>query len=89
MPRYYPNKICGYYLYYTSFCIIECMHVHAKTSAQHAWIEVHRFPFFNGMSRWDCPNGSFFSIQLVDRCLEQLVVLGHREFQVVARAFDD
>ena len=30
MPKYYPNKICGYYLYYTSFCIIECMHVHAS-----------------------------------------------------------
>ena len=32
MPKYYPNKICGYYLYYTSFCIIECMHVHASDS---------------------------------------------------------
>ena len=32
MPKYYPNKICGYYLYCTSFCIIECMHVHASDS---------------------------------------------------------
>ena len=29
MPKYYPFKVYGYYLYYTSFCIIECMHVHA------------------------------------------------------------
>lgn len=30
MPKYFKYKICGYYLYYTSFCIIECMHVHAN-----------------------------------------------------------
>lgn len=30
MPKYFENKICGYYLYFTSFCIIECMHVHAS-----------------------------------------------------------
>lgn len=29
MPKYYPFKICGYYLYFTSHCILECMHVHA------------------------------------------------------------
>ena len=23
-------EICGYYLYFTSFCVIECMHVHAS-----------------------------------------------------------
>ena len=32
MPKYYKFKICGYYLYYTSFCLIECMHVHASDS---------------------------------------------------------
>ena len=32
MPKYFKYKICGYYLYYTSFCIIECMHVHASDS---------------------------------------------------------
>ena len=26
----YQDKICGYYLYFTSFCVIECMHVHAS-----------------------------------------------------------
>ena len=30
MPKYYPYKISGYYLYYTSHCTLECMHVHAS-----------------------------------------------------------
>ena len=30
MPKYYEFKVCGYYLYFTSFCIVECMHVHAS-----------------------------------------------------------
>ena len=30
MPKYYPYKICGYYLYYTSHCTLECMQVHAS-----------------------------------------------------------
>ena len=30
MPKYYKNKVCGYYLYYTSFCLVECMHAHAS-----------------------------------------------------------
>lgn len=30
MPKYYAFKICGYYLYFTSHCIIEAMHVHAS-----------------------------------------------------------
>lgn len=25
MPKYYEFKIMGYYLYFTSFCVIECM----------------------------------------------------------------
>lgn len=32
MPKYYPFKVYGYYLYFTSFCLIECMHVHASDS---------------------------------------------------------
>jgi len=32
MPKYYEFKICGYYLYYTSHCLIEAMHVHASDS---------------------------------------------------------
>lgn len=30
MPKYYDFKVCGYYLYFTSHCIVECMHVHAS-----------------------------------------------------------
>lgn len=30
MPKYYEYKICGYYLYYTTHCIVEAMHVHAS-----------------------------------------------------------
>ena len=30
MPKYYDFKVSGYYLYFTSFCVIECMHVHAS-----------------------------------------------------------
>ena len=30
MPKYYEFKIVGYYLCFTSHCIIECMHVHAS-----------------------------------------------------------
>lgn len=30
VPKYYEFKVCGYYLYYTSHCVIEAMHVHAS-----------------------------------------------------------
>ena len=30
MPKYYDFKVCGYYLYFTAHCIIECMHGHAS-----------------------------------------------------------
>ena len=30
MPQYYTFMVCGYYLYFTSHCIIEAMHVHAS-----------------------------------------------------------
>ena len=30
MPKYYEFKVCGYYLYFTSHCIVEAMHVHAS-----------------------------------------------------------
>lgn len=31
MPKYFPFKIAGYYLYYTSLCTVECMHAHASS----------------------------------------------------------
>ena len=30
MPKYYEYKIAGYYLYFTSYYVSECMHVHAS-----------------------------------------------------------
>ncbi|MBD5520988.1 MAG: DUF4160 domain-containing protein [Lachnospiraceae bacterium] len=30
MPKYFDYKVAGYYLYFTSHCVIECMHVHAS-----------------------------------------------------------
>ena len=30
MPKYFHFKICGYYLYFTSHCVVECMHAHAS-----------------------------------------------------------
>lgn len=30
MPKYFNFKVCGYYLYFTSHCIVEGMHVHAS-----------------------------------------------------------
>lgn len=30
MPKYYDYKVAGYYLYFTSHCVIECMHVYAS-----------------------------------------------------------
>ena len=29
MPKYYEFKVAGYYLYFTSHCVVEAMHVHA------------------------------------------------------------
>lgn len=30
MPKYFDFKVCGYYLYFTAHCIVECMYVHAS-----------------------------------------------------------
>ena len=32
MPKYYSFKVAGYFLYFTSKCIIEAFHVHASDS---------------------------------------------------------
>ena len=32
MPKYYGFKIYGYYLYFTSHCVVEAMHAHASDS---------------------------------------------------------
>lgn len=33
VPKYFQYKICGYYLYFTSHCVIEAMHAHASDRA--------------------------------------------------------
>ena len=30
MPKYFQDKVAGYYLYYTKHCIMEAMHAHAS-----------------------------------------------------------
>lgn len=30
MPKYFPFKVSGYYLYFTMACTVECMHAHAS-----------------------------------------------------------
>lgn len=30
MPKYYEFMVCGYFLYFTSHCTVEAMHVHAS-----------------------------------------------------------
>ena len=30
MTKYFSFKVCGYYLYFTSHCVVECMHAHAS-----------------------------------------------------------
>ena len=30
MPKYFDFKVSGYFLYFTSHCVIEAMHVHAS-----------------------------------------------------------
>ncbi len=32
MPKYYRDRIADHYLYFTSHCIVEAMHVHASDS---------------------------------------------------------
>ena len=35
MPKYYEFKVAGYYLYFTSHCVVEAMHVHAGDAKHH------------------------------------------------------
>lgn len=32
MPKYFPFKVAGYYLYFTMSCTVECMYAHASDS---------------------------------------------------------
>ena len=50
MPKYYDFKICGYYLYFTAHCIIECMHVHASDRKLTEGGSAKFFVYCNGVS---------------------------------------
>ena len=50
MPKYYQFKVAGYYLYFTSKCIIEYMHVHASDKKLTEEGSAHFFVKANGDS---------------------------------------
>lgn len=43
MPKYFDFMVCGYFLYFTSHCVVEAMHVHAN---KHKLIEDGSAKFF-------------------------------------------
>ena len=34
MPKYFAEKVCGHWLYFTSHCLLEAMHVHASNDGK-------------------------------------------------------
>ena len=48
MPKYMPDMIAGYYLYFTSKCIIEAMHVHAGDASMSPATAAKLFVYENG-----------------------------------------
>ena len=34
MPKYFADKVCGHWLYFTAHCIAEAMHVHASRDSK-------------------------------------------------------
>ena len=51
MPKYYPHKVAGYYLYFTSHCVMEAMHVHAGNEEHHEQTAAKFFVLADGSSR--------------------------------------
>ena len=51
MPKYYPYKVAGYYLYFTSHCLIEAMHVHAGNEEQSEQTAAKFFVLADGSTR--------------------------------------
>ncbi|MBQ8955550.1 MAG: DUF4160 domain-containing protein [Lachnospiraceae bacterium] len=48
MPKYYQYMVAGYYLYFTSHCIVEAMHVHAGNPELSAEVAAKFFVRKNG-----------------------------------------
>ena len=34
MPKYFAEKVCGHWLYFTTHCLLEAMHVHASRDSR-------------------------------------------------------
>ena len=34
MPKYFAEKVCGHWLYFTTHCLMEAMHVHASRDSR-------------------------------------------------------
>ena len=50
MPKYFQDKVAGYYLYYTKHCIVEAMHAHA--SDKRFFSDFFHDPTYEGMNSW-------------------------------------
>lgn len=49
MPKYYNFMVYGYYLYFTSHCVVEAMHVHASDRQLYIkWSEMNNEGFYRG-----------------------------------------
>lgn len=48
MPKYTPDMIAGYYLYFTAKCVIEAMHVHAGDAAFNPGTAAKLYVYENG-----------------------------------------
>ena len=48
MPKYVNYKVAGCYLYFTSFCVIECMHAHASNEEMSEPLSAKFFVKANG-----------------------------------------
>lgn len=59
MPKYYPDMIAGYYLYFTAKCVVEAMHVHAGDASFSAATSAKLYVYENGdtkVQRFGCVN---------------------------------
>ncbi len=48
MPKYVPDMIAGYYLYFTAKCVVEAMHVHASDADLNPSTAAKLFVYDNG-----------------------------------------
>lgn len=59
MPKYVPDMVAGYYLYFTAKCVIEAMHVHAGDANMTKCTSAKLYVYENGdtkVQRSGCVN---------------------------------